>query len=322
LIWLRETKGVRLEATEATTGNLSMMPRASVIGIGEILWDVFPDRPRFGGAPANFACCVAELARDRIDVYTAGGVGADDLGRRAIEALHAHGVNTSCVAVVDRPTGQVLVKLDAAGRASYEFAADAAWDNVAWSEKLQQLAARADAVCFSTLGQRSEISRQTIQRFVRATPAKCLRVLDINLRPPLWNEAIVLQSLQLANVLKVNDAELSVLADMLGWIGVGHELLQQLVERFSLQLVALTRGASGAALLSESGEHSDLPGQPTVVVDTVGAGDSFAAALVVGLLSGLPLATINAWGNRVAAFVSSQSGATPQLPDHLHLHRP
>ena len=177
--------------------------------------------------------------------------------------------------------------------------------------------ARADAVCFSTLGQRSGISRQTVQRFLRATPAKCLRVLDINLRPPFWNEAIVLQSLQLANVLKLNDAELSVLADVLGWRGADHELLQQLVDRFSLQVVALTRGSAGALLLSESGESSDLPGQPTVVADTVGAGDSFAAALVVGLLSGLPLATINAWGNRVAAFVSSHPGATPHFPDHL-----
>jgi len=295
-----------------------MMPRATVIGIGEILWDVFPDGPRFGGAPANFACSIAELARDRIDVYMAGGVGADDLGRRAIEALQLHGVDTSCVAVVDRPTGQVLVELDAVSQASYEFAADAAWDNVAWSDGLQQLAARADAVSFSTLGQRSEISRQTIQRFVRATPAKCLRVLDINLRPPFWNEEIVMQSLRLANVLKLNDAELSVLAEMLGWSGADHELLQQLVDRFSLQLAAVTRGAAGALLLRESGEQSDLPGQPTVVVDTVGAGDSFTAALVIGLLSGLPLATINAWGNRIAAFVSSEPGATPYIPDYLH----
>lgn len=295
-----------------------MMSRATVIGIGEILWDVFPDGPRFGGAPANFACSVAELARDRIDVYMAGGAGADDLGRKAIGALHAHGVDTSCVAVVDRPTGLVLVELDAAGGASYEFTADTAWDNVAWSDELQKLAARADAVCFSTLGQRSEISRQTIQRFVRATPAGCLRVLDINRRPPFWNEAIVLQSLHLANVLKLNDAELSVLADMLGWSGADHELLQQLVDRFSLQVVALTRGAVGSSLLSESGERSDMPGQPTIVVDTVGAGDSFTAALVIGLLGGLPLATINAWGNRVAAFVSSQPGATPYIPDYLH----
>ena len=142
-----------------------MMLRRTVVGIGEILWDLFPDGSRFGGAPANFACSVAELARDRIDVYAAGGIGADDLGRRAIEALHLHGVDTSCVAVVDRPTGQALVELDATGGARYGFAADAAWDNVAWSDKFQQLAARADAVCFSTLGQRSEVSRQTVQRF-------------------------------------------------------------------------------------------------------------------------------------------------------------
>jgi fructokinase len=300
-----------------TTGELSMMPRATVIGIGEILWDVFPDGPHFGGAPANFACSVAELGRDRIDVYTAGGVGPDELGRRAIEVLHSHGVDISCVAVVDRPTGQVVVKLDAVGRASYEFAADAAWDNVAWSNGLHQLAARTNAVCFSTLGQRSKISRQTIQRFVRATPTDCLRVLDINLRPPYWNEEILLQSLQLANVLKLNNTELVVLADILRSRGADYELLQQLMERFSLQLVVLTRGASGAVLLSKSGERSDLPGQPVTVVDTVGAGDSFTATLVTGLLSGLSLATINAWANRVAAFVSSQRGATPHLPDYL-----
>lgn len=290
---------------------------ATVIGIGEILWDVFPDGPRFGGAPGNFACNVAELARGGIDVYAAGAVGGDDLGRRAIEVLRGHGVDTGCVAIVDRPTGQVLVKLDAAGRASYEFAADAAWDNLAWSDGLEQLAARADAVCFSTVGQRSEISRQTIQRFVQATPAACLRVLDINLRPPFWNDEILFQSLHLANVLKLNDAELSILADLLRWSGADLKLLQRLVDRFSLQLVALTRGAAGATLLSKSGEQSDLPGQPTIVVDTVGAGDSFTAVLVIGLLSGHPLAKINAWGNRVAAFVSSQPGATPHIPHYL-----
>src|SRR5262245_33861278 len=121
-------------------GNPSMTRRRTVIAIGEILWDVFPDGPRFGGAPANFACSVASLARDRIDVYAPGAVGGDDLGQRALEALHLHGVQTNHVSIVDRSTGQVRVKLDAAGRASYEFAADAAWDNLGWSG-LEQLAA-------------------------------------------------------------------------------------------------------------------------------------------------------------------------------------
>src|SRR5262245_37387411 len=126
-------------------GNLSLTRRATVIGMGEILWDVFPDGPRFGGAPANFACSVAELARDRIDMYAVGAVGGDDLGQRAIEALALHGVQTRYVSIVDRSTGEVRVKLDAVGRASYEFAADAAWDNLRWSGELEQLATRADA---------------------------------------------------------------------------------------------------------------------------------------------------------------------------------
>ena len=136
-----------------------MRPRPTVVGLGEILWDVFPDGAHFGGAPANFACSAAELRGDEIDVYIAGSVGHDNLGRRAIELLQAHGVNTSCVSSVDRPTGQVVVKLDEAGGASFEIAPDTAWDAVAWSDELQHLAARADAVCFGTLGQRSEVSR-------------------------------------------------------------------------------------------------------------------------------------------------------------------
>ena len=296
-----------------------MLPRPTVVGLGEILWDVFPDGPRFGGAPANFACSVAELRGDGMHVHIASGVGRDDLGRRAIELLRARGVDTNCVSSVDRPTGQVLVELDVAGQASYEFASDAAWDNVAWSNELHQLAARADAVCFGTLGQRSDLSRQTIQGFLRATRPDCLRILDVNLRTPFWNKEILLQSLELANVLKLNDTELAVLADMLGWKRADDELLEQLVDRYSLQLMALTRGADGAVIRSASGQQSDLAGQPAAVVDTVGAGDSYTAALAIGMLSSLPLDTINAWGIRVAAFVCSQPGATPHLPDDLRL---
>jgi fructokinase len=298
--------------------NPSTRIRPTVVGIGEILWDVFPDGPRFGGAPANFACSVAQLCGGGMDVHLAGGVGRDDLGRRAIELLQTRGVDTSFVSLVDRPTGQVLVELDPAGHASYEFAADAAWDNVACSDKLNQLATRANAVCFGTLGQRSEISRETIQRFLRATRPDCLRILDINLRPPFWNKEIVLQSLELANVLKLNDTELASLADLLGWKSAGDELLDQLMDGFSLQLVALTHGADGAVIRSALGQHSELPGQPIAVADTVGAGDAYTAVLAIGSLNGIPLETINAWAIRVAAFVCSQPGATPHLPDYLH----
>ncbi|HEY3394060.1 MAG TPA: carbohydrate kinase [Lacipirellulaceae bacterium] len=298
-----------------------MTERASIVALGEVLWDVFPDGPRFGGAPANFACSAAELAGKRIDVFMVGAVGGDDLGRRAVESLRQHGVDPSYIAVVEQPTGQVLVTFDASGHPGYEIALDTAWDNVPSSDALLQLAGRADAVCFGTLAQRSDTTRRTIHEFLQALPASCLRVLDINLRPPFWSESVAIESLHLANVLKLNDGELNTLAEMLMWKGTERELLRQLIDQFSLQVVALTRGDRGALVMASSGESSDSPGESTAVVDTVGAGDAFTAALAVGLLAGLPLSAINTWANRVAAFVCSQPGATPTFPAELRLDK-
>jgi fructokinase len=295
-----------------------MPARHIVVGLGEILWDVFPDGPRFGGAPANFACCVAELSRGEIDVHVASAVGQDELGSQALELLRARGVNTTCLARPAQPTGTVLVELDAAGHGSYTFAADTAWDNIVWSDELHQLAASADAVCFGTLAQRNETSRETIRRFVGATRPNCLRVLDVNLRTPFWTKEVVRQSLELANALKLNEMELAAITDMLGWNGTDDDLLEQLFDAFSLHAIALTRGADGALLMNASGERSDLPSQRVAVADTVGAGDAYTAAFTIGLLDGLPHATINEWATRVAAFVCSQPGATPHLPDSLH----
>src|SRR4051812_14395902 len=161
-----------------------MSNRLTVVALGEILWDVFPDGPKFGGAPANFACTVAELAGDRMDVYIVGAVGNDELGNKAIELLRSHGVNTTRVSQVPHPTGQVNVTLDTAGKPSFQIAENTAWDNLTWSDDLNQLAARADAVCFGTLAQRSPKSRDTIRQFIQSTRPECLRILDINLRPP------------------------------------------------------------------------------------------------------------------------------------------
>jgi fructokinase len=294
-----------------------MKQKPAVVGLGEALWDMFPTGPRFGGAPANFVCSLAELAAGQIDVAMVSGVGRDELGAEAIRSLESHGVDTRAVARLDRPTGQVLVTLDAAGHPTYEIATDVAWDHIPWSAELAKLAARADAVCFGTLAQRSGTSRDTILRFVRSTRATCLKVLDINLRQAFWNQAVILESLALAHVLKLNDGELPIVADLVGLAGTPAELLAGLAQKFSLRVVALTRGAEGALLLDAAGECSDLPGQPTKVIDTVGAGDSFTAALVVGLLNDLPLDRINAWGNRVASFVTSQAGATPHFPETL-----
>jgi fructokinase len=286
----------------------------AIVGLGELLWDLFPDGPRFGGAPVNFACHAAALGAH---VHVVTSVGSDTLGREALRALASHGVKTDAVAICDEaPTGTVQVTVDAAGKATFTFAPDVAWDHLQWSEGLARLAATCDAVCFGSLAQRSAESRQTVQRFVGATRAVASRVFDINLRPPFYGEEVIHESLKLANVLKLNDDELPILAATCGASGSDTEVLVQLAHRFDLQVVALTRGPKGAILLC-GGEISEAPGVPVAVKDTVGAGDAFTAALVLGLLRNDPLDEINRRACAIAAYVCSQAGATPPLPDEL-----
>jgi fructokinase len=288
----------------------------TIVGVGELLWDLFPDGPRFGGAPVNFSCHAAALGAN---VHVVTSVGDDPLGRQALEALRSHGVDSDAVAICDQaPTGTVKVAVDAAGKATFTFAPDVAWDHLCWCAALEGLAARCDAVCFGTLGQRAAESRQSIQRFVRATPLPTLRIYDINLRPPFYSDEVIRESLALANVLKLNDDELPILASMCGVSGTEAGVLHQFAQKFDLQVVALTRGARGAMLL-RGGDVSECPGVSVAVKDTVGAGDAFTAALALGLLRNDPLDLINRRACEVAAYVCSCPGATPPLPEHIRV---
>ena len=286
-----------------------------VVGIGEVLWDMFPDGARFGGAPANFACSFAGLAKGRWPVAVVSAVGEDELGEKAVQSLVDHQLDVKHVSRMRQPTGQVHVRLNDLGHASYEFATKSAWDYLEWSGKLQQLASRTAVVCFGTLGQRHTTSRATIRRFVSETPSSALRIFDINIRKPYVDGAMILDSMQMANVLKMNQDELPVLADLYHLSGSDVSILKQLQSRFSLQLVALTRGEAGA-LIVRGEEISDLQGVETQVVDTVGAGDAFTAMAALGLLLGLDLDTINRKACQVASFVCMHSGATPRMPDY------
>jgi fructokinase len=290
-----------------------------IVGLGEILWDVFPDGARFGGAPANFACSASGLAAGSARVSMAGAVGGDDLGRRALAEFTARGVDVAAVAVLSEPTGRVDVTVDAAGHASYVFAPDCAWDTLPWSDSLERLAAATTAVCFGTLSSRGVTSRATIRRFIAAVPSPALRILDINLRPPFWSPEIVRDSLPFANIVKCNDDELPVVAKILGLSGSPEAILRQLVDRHDLRLAALTRGAKGSLLVTADGSSSDLPGTPVDVVDTVGAGDAFTAAVTLGLLAGWPLSKLHAHAERVAAYVCTQRGGTPPIPADLQI---
>jgi fructokinase len=285
-----------------------------IVSLGEILWDVFPDGAKFGGAPANFAAHAAAFGGD---VRMIGGIGQDELGEAALQTFHEKQLSTRFIQrPAGFPTGVVRISVDPAGIPSYAFGRDEAWDHLSWSADLADLARDANAVCFGTLGQRGEMSRWTIQRFVAATGPNCLRIFDINLRPPFVNLPVINESLELATVLKLNDDELPFLAERYQLAGSQLEQLQSLARRFSLQAVVLTRGAAGSLLL-RGNEISELPGQQTKVKDTVGAGDAFTAAVTLGLLRNLPLDTINRFASRVAAFVCTQTGATPRIPGEL-----
>ena len=286
-----------------------------IIGLGEVLWDVFPSGAVFGGAPANFACHIAGLG-ERAAMVSA--VGDDPLGRGAIAALEARGVDASHVRLdPHHPTGTVDVAIDSTGVASYLFAADTAWDHLAWEPTLESLAHSCAAVCFGTLGQRSNQSRQTIRRFVEAAAASSLRVFDVNLRQGFFDPETIRESLKLATVLKLNAEELPVVAAACG-VPVASLLgtLQQIRQRQGLQAAVLTLGAAGSIIVTDR-EVSEQPAVAVKVVDTVGAGDAFTAAVVIGLLRRLPLGVIHRHAARLAAFVCTQRGATPEIPPAL-----
>ena len=300
----------------------SASPRTPrIIGLGEILWDVFPDGPRFGGAPANAACSVAELAGDSAEVLMISGVGTDALGDDALSALKSHGVSTRCVQRHAAATGRVDVALTPAGVATYCFAEESAWDQVTWDPAFDELCGSCQAVCFGTLGQRGRISRQTIQRFLQTVAQHnqdCLRVLDINLRPPYDDDQVLLESLHLANVLKLNDEELPRVCRVCDLDHDPHTALPALAERYGLRAVALTRSTAGAVLLVASA-ISDRPAPQVAVADTVGAGDAYTAAIILGLLAGHSVDTINQTAIAVAGHACTVAGGTMTFPAELHL---
>jgi fructokinase len=300
-----------------------------ILGIGELLWDLLPEGARLGGAPANFSVLAGGLGNHAAILSR---IGRDDPGREAVARLDALPVDPSFLQVDSSlETGRVSVQLQE-GQPSYTIHQPAAWDALELSDAWVQLAARADALCFGSLAQRSAQSRQTIQELVAGTASSCIRIFDVNLRPPYISAEVIQESLELATVVKMNEAELPQVLALLGLpVNEGRELLGEqhwrrrdaerlLVEFPGLDLVAITCGGQGS-LLVRRGEFHDHPGLAVQVVDTVGAGDAFTAAMAHFLLRGADLATVNEAGNRWGSWIASQSGAMPDLPEAVRRQR-
>ncbi len=285
-----------------------------VIGIGEILWDLLPDGRQMGGAPANFAVHARAMGASSVIV---SAVGDDQPGQEILEELGRRGLDRSGLAVVSGvPTGTVTVALDAGGIPSYTIHEGVAWDVIPWTAGLAGIAARAEAVCFGSLAQRSPVSRAAIGAFLDATRPECLRVLDLNLRQSYFGRETVRRLLGRASVLKLNGEELTTVAGLLSLPGPEDRVLAGLLEAYPLTLIALTKGPSGSRLFGR-GVDLSTPGLPVETADTVGAGDAFTAALVTGALNHSSWEEIGERANRVAAFVCSRKGAWPDLPAEL-----
>jgi fructokinase len=317
-----------------------------ILGIGELLWDILPDGMRLGGAPANFAVMAGRLGNHAAILSR---IGRDDLGRQAIDRLRPildpMPVDTSFLQVDPlHETGRVAVSLEA-GEPHYTIHEPAAWDFLELPDEWVALAERASVLCFGSLAQRHPQARQTIQTIVAEASDACIRIFDVNLRKPFYSAEILEESLGLATVVKMNDAETPLVLDLLDLspglstdpsidpsienapltgqtLSTSESLLtaaERLLAAFpSLQTVAITRGSRGSLLVTREAwdEH---PGFPVKVADPIGAGDAFTAAIAHSMLRGAGLATLNEAGNRWGAWMASHSGAMPALPNAVRV---
>lgn len=284
-----------------------------VVGLGELLWDILPSGKQLGGAPANFAYVANALGNE---ACVASRIGIDEAGNDALEYLRALNIKTDFVQTDEtRTTGSVIVEIDINGQPTFSILENVAWDALEFSHDWQELAQRADVVCFGSLAQRTSHARTTIQSFLRTTRHDALRIFDVNLRAPFYTKEIITASCELATIVKLNDAELSFVAEMLELNDKPFDELRcarRLLERFKLKLVCITRGAHGSLLVTPNDFHEHA-GIETQVVDTVGAGDAFTATLAHFYARGATLANISDAANRIGAYIASHAGATPKI---------
>ena len=295
-----------------------------VVGIGEALFDCLPEGRKLGGAPANFAYHVSQFGLNGCAI---SAIGDDELGEEIIEKFEAVSLN-HILPVVEQPTGTVKVTLDDKGVPQYDICLGVAWDNIPLTDEMLQVARQTRAICFGSLAQRSEVSRRTIHAFLDAAPSVALRVFDINLRQHWYTADVIAESLNRANILKINDEELDVVATML--LGVASEpgkliaedpektraVCRDLIAKYDLKMLILTCGAIGSYVFTDTAE-SYVATPKVKVADTVGAGDSFTATFVAQILLGKAIPDAHRKAVQVSAFVCTQAGAMPVLPDEL-----
>lgn len=289
----------------------------NIVGLGEILWDVFPERKVLGGAPANFAYHASQFG---FNGYAVSAIGDDLLGKEILTSLEEKGLNY-LLEKTDYPTGTVQVSLNKTGVPQYEICENVAWDNIPFTARTENLAKNTQTVCFGSLAQRNGVSRDTIRRFIAAMPEDSLKIFDINLRLNFYSKEIIHESLEMSNMMKINDEEVIKVANLYGWKGDEQEICGRLLEDYKLDILVLTKGTDGSFVFTPR-QTSYQPTPKVHVADTVGAGDSFTAAFVAAYLHGERIEDAHQLAVEVSAYVCLQHGAMPKLADsYLELFR-
>ena len=280
-----------------------------------MLWDVLPEGKKLGGAPANFAYHSGQfLGMD--ETIAVSALGNDKLADETIDALKEHGLN-DLLPRVPYPTGTVQVQLDEQGIPTYDIKENVAWDNIPFDDDIAAIARNCRAVCFGSLAQRNVVSRETIQKFLDATPDDCVKIFDINLRQQFYTMEIIRESLQRCNILKINDEELVLIGRMFGYPGLDIENKCWLIlGKYNLDMLVLTCGTNGSYVFTP-GQKSFQETPKVTVADTVGAGDSFTGSFCAAILNGKPMAEAHKLAVEVSAYVCTQNGAMPKLPEEL-----
>jgi len=280
-----------------------------VVGLGEALWDMLPDERKLGGAPANFAYHAGQFGFKALAV---SAVGNDPLGDETLQSFDQKHLEY-IMPRVDYPTGTVQVTVDAAGIPSYEIKQGVAWDHIPFIKEMEKAAHHCRAVCFGSLAQRSVESRKTIENFLDAVPANCLKIFDINLRQNFYSKEVIVNSFDRCNILKINDEEIEVVAKMLGYAGLSMEdICQRMLGEYNLEMVVLTCGVNGSYVFAP-GKKSFMDTPKVKVIDTVGAGDSFTGSFCAAILKGKSIEEAHALAVKTSAFVCTKSGAMPDM---------
>lgn len=284
-----------------------------IVGLGEALWDCLPDGSKLGGAPANFAYHASQFGNE---AYAISAIGNDALGDQTLKEFDEKHLKY-VMPRVDYPTGTVQVELDEEGVPTYDIKQNVAWDNIPFTPEIENIAKHCGCVCFGSLAQRNKISRDTIHRFIDTTPMACLKIFDINLRQNFYSKEIIQDSLKACDILKINDEELVTIGRLFGYPGLDIENKCYLIlGKYNLKMLVLTCGTNGSYVFAP-GVKSYQPTPKVEVDDTVGAGDSFTGSFASAILAGMPIKEAHKLAVEVSAFVCTQPGAMPKLPEQL-----